>query len=90
MSELDHAVFKTPIETLVNLWVAKFGADWVHKSDVADDPYFQWVAMRLRSIGKLEEHQINEPGQPAPQAGHVLGSMPPRKITVLRIVTEGS
>ena len=61
MTDLDHAVFKTDIETLVNLWIAKYGTDWVDKATVMDDEFFEFTVLRLRSIGRLEEHTIVDP-----------------------------
>lgn len=61
-SDLDHAVFKTPVEALINMWVAKYGEDWVSKDLVLDDPFFEWAAMRLRSLSKLEEQSFTEEG----------------------------
>lgn len=58
MQDLDHAVFKTPIETLVTLWVARYGSDWVKKADVVGDDFFEWTILRLHSAGRLEEHRI--------------------------------
>ena len=66
-SDLDHAVFKTPIEALVNLWLAKFGDDWVEKDRVIGDDFFEWAAMRLRALGRLEEHTIWDPPLPHAQ-----------------------
>jgi len=58
ITDLDHAVFKTPLDTLVNLWIAKYGSDWVDKEKVLDDEFFEWAALRLRQLGRLEEHSI--------------------------------
>jgi len=58
MSDLDHAVFKTPIATLCDLWVARFGSGWVSKKLIVDDEFFNWTALRLRSSGNLEEHLV--------------------------------
>jgi len=35
-SDLDHAVFKTPVDTLVSLGIVKFGDGWVDKKNVYD------------------------------------------------------
>ena len=62
-SDLDHAVFKTPIEALVNLWIARYGSEWVDKSIVEGDEFFEWAALRLRNIGRLEEHKLYSEGK---------------------------
>ena len=58
MSDLDHAVFKTPVETLVNLWLARFGSGWIPKEEVRNDEFFDWAALRLNKLGKLEEQTV--------------------------------
>lgn len=57
-SELDHAVFKTSIEDLVNLWLARYGSGWIDKQEVLADPFFEWAALRLRTVARLEEHRL--------------------------------
>lgn len=80
--DLDHAVFKTPVEDLVNMWLAKYGSDWVNKQDVLNDEFYEWAAMRLRAVGRLEEHTIWQ----APEAGMALTAQ--ARKTVLRIVDK--
>lgn len=60
-SDLDHAVFKTSIEDLSNLWLAKYGVDWINKEVVTNDEFFGWAVLRLKNAGKLEEHRVWEP-----------------------------
>ena len=61
-TDLDNAVFKTPIESLVTLWIARYGKDWVKKGEVVEDEFFKWAVLRLRSAAKIEEHRIYENG----------------------------
>lgn len=80
MSDLDHVVFKTPIEDLVNMWLARFGREWVDKQEVLDDEFFEWVALRLRGVARLEEHVIwND---------RPVNSVPNGPKTVLRVVDK--
>lgn len=82
-SDLDNAVFKTPIDTLVNLWVAKYGTEWVEREKVLGDEFFEWAAMRLRGIGLLEEHAYWDPPVQNPQPDIALGMqtyIPPQNI----------
>jgi hypothetical protein len=55
---IDRAVFKTPIETVVTLWIAKYGTDWVDSATVDQDPFFGWVKMRLHRASRIETHSI--------------------------------
>lgn len=83
MQELDHAVFKTPVEDLVALWVAKFGNDWVQKAAVIDDEFFEWAALRLRQLGYLEEHQLWVDDRSAPA-----GIAASQRVTMVRILDK--
>ena len=80
MSDLDHAVFKTPVETLVNLWLARFGSGWVSKEEVRSDEFFDWAALRLSKLGKLEEQTVLN--------GHVPPSAEGPSLIMVRIVEE--
>lgn len=82
-SDLDHAVFKTPIEDLVNMWIARYGTDWVDKEQVLGDEFFEWAALRLRSTGRLEEHTLWG-GSVTPTS---IGTVQARR-TVLRVVDK--
>ena len=50
---LKNEVFSTPIETLKNLWLAKYGDAWVEESVVAEDAFFGLAAQRLRSVAEF-------------------------------------
>ena len=49
-----------PSDLLINLWVCRFGNDWVDTQDVAEDPFFVKVAQRLRAEGELEAHYLTD------------------------------
>jgi hypothetical protein len=57
-ADLDNAVFKIPVEECVSLWVARFGNDWVAESEVNSDDFYQWIAYRLKRIGRVEVFDI--------------------------------
>ena len=49
-----------PTETLINLWVSRWGHDWVHLEDVDEDPFYSDVYYRLRVEGQLEVHFLTD------------------------------
>lgn len=62
VSEADLAseVFSTPIETLINMWVTRYGNAWVDIADVMDDRFYGRVFKRLRSLSELEVHYLTD------------------------------
>lgn len=59
-ADLESDVFNTPIETLVNLWLTKYGFTWVDIADVMDDAFYGRVFKRLRSLSELEVHYLTD------------------------------
>lgn len=62
ISDLDHAVFKTPITTLADLWVARWGEGWVDARDVEKEDFYAWAALRLKKLGYVEEYYVVDKG----------------------------
>ncbi len=60
MADLNSDVFNSKVETLVNLWLTKYGTDWVDISDVMDDAFYGRVYKRLRSLSELEVHYLTD------------------------------
>jgi len=58
MEELESLPFNTPIETLLNLWVARFGNDWVDVNDVLAEEFYGLTYKRLKAMGQLETHYL--------------------------------
>lgn len=59
-ADLDSVAFNTPIETLVNLWVTRYGEEWVDVDKLMDDPFFGATYKRLKSLGQLETHYLTD------------------------------
>lgn len=59
-ADLDSVAFNTPIETLVNLWVTRYGEEWVDVDKIMDDPFFGATYKRLKSLGQLETHYLTD------------------------------
>jgi hypothetical protein len=58
MEDLESLPFSTPIETLINLWVARYGNEWVDVNDVLAEEFYGLTYKRLKSMGKLETHYL--------------------------------
>jgi hypothetical protein len=58
MADLESLPFNTPIETLLNLWVARYGNEWVDVTDVLAEEFYGLTYKRLKSLGKLETHYL--------------------------------
>lgn len=48
-------VHEAPIQTLADIWTARYGNGWVRTQDIEDD--FHWVASRLLELGKITVHR---------------------------------
>ena len=49
-----------PTDRLIDLWVARFGHDWVDLQDLLDDQFFQDAYTRMRREGELEVHFLTD------------------------------
>jgi len=58
--ELTTAPFYMRIEDLVNLWLAKYGNEWVDVQEVMYDNYYKYVYARLKALGELEQHYLTD------------------------------
>lgn len=59
--DLEKDVFKIPIETLLNLWVTRFGNEWVDLEAVIEgDDFFMNAYKRLKQMGLLEQHYLTD------------------------------
>jgi len=58
--ELTTAPFYMRIEALVNLWLAKYGNEWVDVQEVMYDNYYKYVYARLYGVGELEQHYLTD------------------------------
>ena len=49
-----------PTTRLIDLWVARFGHDWVDLQDVVEDPFYKAAYDRMRREGELEVHFLTD------------------------------
>lgn len=58
--DLDHDAYETPVATLIDLWVARFGNDWVDLETVDEELFFGLAYQRLKNLGQLEVHYLTD------------------------------
>ena len=58
--DLEHDAYKTPVATLLALWLARFGNDWIDLEKIDDDEFFSMAYRRLKSMGELEVHYLTD------------------------------
>ena len=58
--DLSHPAYKMPVKELVDLWITRYGNDWVDAAEVEDDPFYKHVHNRLRQLGQLEQHYLTD------------------------------
>jgi hypothetical protein len=61
-----HPAFELTVEQLRAAWMLTYGNRWVGLDEATSDDYMEKVAMRLRSLGELEVHNVID--QYAPMA----------------------
>ena len=57
---LESEAFKIPIDRLVNIWIARFGHDWVPMELIEDDAFFKLAFNRLKQLGEVEVHFLTD------------------------------
>jgi hypothetical protein len=58
--ELSEPVFDTPVATLLDLWVNKYGNAWIDTTEIERDPFYSIAYMRLKALGELEVHYLTD------------------------------
>jgi len=57
-AQLNSEVFRTPIDTLANVWTAKYGDRWIDLEAITSDACFSLVYKRLYQRGMIETHYL--------------------------------
>ena len=56
----EHEAFKTPVVTLLNLWLTRYGYEWIDLEDIEKDEFFAIAYKRLKQMGELEQHYLTD------------------------------
>lgn len=60
MEDMNSDVFNAKIETLIDLWVTRYGNAWVDLDQVMEDVFYGRVYKRLKTTGELETHFLTD------------------------------
>ena len=60
MKDLQSEAFNTPIDTLIDLWLTRYGNEWVELERIQDDAFYVLAHKRLKSLGQLETHYLTD------------------------------
>lgn len=58
--DLKSEVYNAKIEDLVNLWVTRFGNEWVDLVEIERENFFLHAYQRLKQLGQLEQHYLTD------------------------------
>lgn len=56
----EHEAFNTPVSVLVDLWVTRFGNEWVDLDIIEEDKFFLIAYKRLRQMAQIEMHYLTD------------------------------
>ena len=58
--ELDHPAYEAPVSVLIDMWLVRFGNDWIDLEAVDNDDFFKLAFKRLKAMGELEVHYLTD------------------------------
>jgi hypothetical protein len=56
----EHEAFNAPVATLLNLWLTRYGNEWIDLEDIEKDEFFAIAYKRLKQMGELEQHYLTD------------------------------
>lgn len=56
----ENEAFNTDVQTLSDLWLAKWGNEWVDLSDLQDGKFWTVAHERLKQLGMIEQHYLTD------------------------------
>ena len=58
--DLEHEAYNVSVESLINLWVTRWGNEWADLSEIEQDEFFRLAYRRLKQMGELETHYLTD------------------------------
>ena len=58
--ELEHEAYNVSVESLIDLWVTRYGNEWIDLVDIEGDNFFRLAYRRLKQMGELETHYLTD------------------------------
>jgi hypothetical protein len=56
--DLRHEGMKAPLSALVDMWVVRWGSEWVDEKEFQEDDFWRIALVRLTGANKLEKHNL--------------------------------
>jgi hypothetical protein len=56
----EHEAFNAPVATLLNLWLTRYGNEWIDLEDIEKDEFFAIAYKILKQMGELEQHYLTD------------------------------
>jgi hypothetical protein len=56
--DLRHEGMKAPLSALVDMWVVRWGSEWVSETEFQEDDFWRIALVRLTGANKLEKHNL--------------------------------
>jgi hypothetical protein len=54
--DLKHEAMQAPLSSLSDMWLARWGSQWVAEQEFMDDDFWRLTLTRLAGANKLEKH----------------------------------
>jgi hypothetical protein len=58
--DLGNDVFRLSIDELLNLWLARFGNEWIDVMVLEDNQFYKLAYQRLKQLGEVEVHFLTD------------------------------
>ena len=56
----ENEAFNTDVQTLSDLWLAKWGNEWVDSAEIQGDKFWVVAFERLKQLGQIEQHYLTD------------------------------
>jgi len=56
----ENEAFNTDVQTLSDLWLAKWGNEWADIQEIREDRFWSIAFERLKQLGMIEQHYLTD------------------------------
>jgi hypothetical protein len=56
--DLQHEAMKAPLSALVDMWVVRWGGEWVSEAEFREEDFWRLALIRLTGANKVEKHNL--------------------------------
>lgn len=58
--DLEHEAYNVAVDSLIDLWVTRYGNEWIDLSEIESEDFFRLAYRRLKQMGELETHYLTD------------------------------